>query len=319
MRGRVKSHVFSAYRRSILSGVVRYVHHRFPMQTLGVAIIFAFSCGYAMYGRISGHQTVSVGTFTSALTQLVLFLQLRLIDDIADFPDDAHGTQPDASLLGYSRNQLCYGLIATVIFIVLLNAASPLAAAVALAGTGLAVVGTFVLKPALTPAGSQATHTAGSARSNGVLAVFFEGAPFVMLLYGYLQWSLITGSKVESIDAVAVTGCFWAQYEYWKYSRAMERPGWAPYGLTWRAARLVLVGILGVGLACQLATLSLINAPRLSLGYAALSSVGFACWTLLVSPQGSGPALLARRRGLAGIAYVAFANLGFAAALIASA
>jgi hypothetical protein len=318
VRGLVKSHVFSAYRRSVLRGAVRYVQRRFPVQTLGVAIVFAFSCGYAMYGRISGHQTVGVGTFTSAVTQLVLFLQLRLIDDIADLPDDTHGAQLDASLLGYSRNHLCHGLVATVIFIVLLNVASPLAAAVALSGTGLAVAGTFVLKPALTPAGSQEAHTTGSVGSNGVLAVFFEGAPFAMLLYGYLKWSFITGATVESIDVVAVTGCFWAQYEYWKYSRAMERPAWAPYGLTWRAARTVLVGILAVGLACQLATLSLIDAPRWSLGYAALSSVGFACWTLLVSPRGGGPALLARRRGLAGIAYVAFANLGFAAALIAS-
>jgi hypothetical protein len=186
---------------------------------------------------------------------------------------------------------------------------------------GIAVVTSFVLKPVLKTPAAEISST-GSARRDAVLSVFFEGAPCLIIVYGYTRWAHDTGGAVRPASVIAVSGLFWMSYEYWKYSRYMTRSGWRPYGLSWPQARIALIGILIAAFIFQMMIVTYARLPSLYLFYALCVTVAFIAITSTGDPANSKlgvddmQVVTSRHGSLAGILFVALVNLGLAGAMV---
>jgi hypothetical protein len=304
----------SSYVTDYIRGTHEYLKLRFPLHILGVAIAAAYACGFVLFNRIYDRtSSFGVGVAIGAVSEILLFLQLRLVDDIEDISRDP--------ITGVTQRGLLVALPISAVVVIALNWSDALALAIAAGAIGIAVVTSFVLKPVLKTPAAEISST-GSARRDAVLSVFFEGAPCLIIVYGYTRWAHDTGGAVRPASVIAVSGLFWMSYEYWKYSRYMTRSGWRPYGLSWPQARIALIGILIAAFIFQMMIVTYARLPSLYLFYALCVTVAFIAITSTGDPANSKlgvddmQVVTSRHGSLAGILFVALVNLGLAGAMV---
>ena len=242
-----------------VTGALRRLR-RMPLAGQQVPIVGAFLCSYLLYGQISGtpssagwHLLAGLGSF------IVLFAQLRFIDDLDDLERDHPPGSCGAARGSSLRARLVVGLGACLIITILLNLENRHALMAALAATALAYMAPFGFKRCF---------------PRSVMASFpaFEGAPALIFAYVYFFWRDAGGSELSPAAVLGVTGLFWAGYEFWKFSRKAHTEALQPYLLSPRGIRVALNGFLVLALVASL-----------TLGQMAGLSVVFRVWaTVLV-------------------------------------
>jgi hypothetical protein len=113
------------------------------------------------------------------------------------------------------------------------------------------IAGQPIVKTALGP--STREHTTGSIAKDFLYAVIHEGAHFAICLYVYIAWRASTGVDMAPGLVFVTTALIWALFLIWKYSRAISRPGWEPYGLPWSRMRSATVLFIALSVVSQLA------------------------------------------------------------------
>jgi hypothetical protein len=303
----------------LASRAVSYVNQRFPLQSLGVAVGVTFLCAYLVYGHAFGHQSFGLRTVLGVLTFVVLFLQLRIVDDLDDVESARAPGDSDAQVRR-RKLELIAGLAATTLLIVAMNWNSP-ALVVALAATALMIVNPFVLKNGvkayITKPSDPGALTTGSVAMDLVLAIFYEGVPVLMVVYIYYAWTAVAKSSVPASLVLVVTATFWALYEIWKYARYLTRPDWRPYGLGWTGARVLLVGLFAIAALFQVLTARLAGLSPVYSVYAVLLTGVFVAFVWRTQPSAEKDKR-AKLRALAGLAYVGAVDLGILLAVAAS-
>ncbi len=143
------------------------------------------------------------------------------------------------------------------------------------------------------------------------LALFYEGAPFLMFLYVYYAWRHSSAISLTVAAQLTITTIFWAGYEFWKYSRHITRPDWSSYGLPWQITRRYLVGILAISFASQIITWRIALLPIWFALYASVlcGSFGALLWLLSPTSQTSRTATL-------GYLFIVGMNVGLLAATL---
>ena len=295
-----------------------YLNRRFPLQSLGVALAVTFLSAYLIYGRASGHLVLGIGTILGAATFVLLFLQLRIVDDLDDV-DSARGPDDSERQIRLRKLQLTSGLIATTCLIAALNWGSS-ALAVALSATALMIINPFVLKNGvkkyITKPSDADQLTTGSLGMDLLLAIFYEGVPVLMVLYIYYKWSALTQTSSPRILILSVTCTFWALYEIWKYSRFLTRPDWHPYGLHWTGAKVLIVCLFLVAAATQVMTALLSGLSMMYSTYVLVLTSLFIVFVWQTAPSAARDKR-AKLRALAGLAYVGAVDLGILVAVFA--
>jgi hypothetical protein len=291
----------------------RYLRERFPLATHVVPVLATFGCMHlALDAR--GGAPLSWPAATSAVTFVLLFLQLRAVDDLDDL-------RAEVALGRVTRREArprlrAMGLAFTlgVLLVTALNWRDAAALTTALAAAAGMVVTPFVLRTLLTGRAVSPAPTTGHLVKDLVLAPCFEGVPLLIMLYVYLAWSSDAGAALPSPAVVSLVGTFWLTYEFWKYSRYLHRPGWRPYGLGWPAAQAGLLVILILALACQLVLYGTGPFSRVYAGYAVVVTAVFMLRIARATPRS--PDADATSRGAPpGILYVVAVDLGILGAL----
>jgi hypothetical protein len=215
----------------------RYVAEQFPPLQAG-ALAFASLVGYAVFGRLAGDVTLELLAIAVALTVALLFLQLRLVDDIHTWYDtDGEGDIGGASLRG-----LVVGTIVTTVAIAALNVADPVMLATALGTTMFMVVTSCIIR-------AEGQLPAAVRMALGRIPLF-EVAPAAMLVYVYVGWRAATGESLPAGDVAVVVGVLLTSFNFWKLSRHLgDRPRERIYQLTWPVVRVLCTGLLAASLA----------------------------------------------------------------------
>jgi hypothetical protein len=285
-----------------LSGSVDSVRRAVFRLPLGsqVAIAIAFVCSYLAYGRIAGHAAPAGWILATGIASfLVLFVQLRLVDDLDDLERDHPVGRWGASRRSALQARLVMGLVACMAAIALLNAArldGLIAAAVA---TALTLAGPFGFKrlfPTRLAFGS----------------IVFEGAPLSIFAYIYFFWRDAGGVRLSLVALACVGGLFWTGYEFWKFSRKVHTDAMQPYFLSSREIRLALNVFLSLALAANVGLARVAGLSAVYAAYAALLPLAFLIWVNATWP--STPEAKARARAArplwAGLTFVGAVELG---------
>ena len=116
-------------------------------------------------------------------------------------------------------------------------------------------MGLIAAQPAVKIALGPSTRelSTGSIAKDLLYGVIHEGTHFAICLYVYIAWRASSGADVALWLAFATTALVWALFLIWKYSRAISRPGWEPYGLTWPRLRTALVLLIVLSFLSHLA------------------------------------------------------------------
>jgi hypothetical protein len=305
--------------RGHVAGVLDYLSRRFPLKSLGVALAVTFLCAYLVYGSAAGHQEFGIGTILGAASFVLLFLQLRIIDDLDDV-ESSKSPEESGGQIRQRKLQLVAGLLATTLLLVAMNWNSQ-ALPAALAATALMIVNPFILKDGvkkyITKPSDPDQLTTGSVIMDLLLAIPYEGVPALLVLYIFYAWTAVTQKTLPSGVIIAVTATFWALYEIWKYSRLLARPDWRPYGLGWKAGKILLMSLLLVAAILQLVTARLSGLSPIYSAYALILTGVFVILIWRMTP----PAVKgnnAKLRALSGLAYVGATDLGILVASLAS-
>jgi hypothetical protein len=250
-----------------------YLATRFPPGTHGVAVLATFASAYALYWRATGAGG-GWAVLSGAATFVLLFLQMRLVDDLDDSASDAQGAS--VAEVRRRRRALLGALAAVIATICALNAAWPAACALALAAVALTLLTPFVLRRCLI-------------RRRFLLGVAYESAPGLVLMYAYVFWKDTSGQSLPVGAVAAATALLWGGYEFWKFSRKIGLPEFQPYDLSWGGAVGVLRGLLVVVAAAAI-TLSALTrlSPALPL-YSLALCAAFVLW-MAREPAPAGPA-----------------------------
>lgn len=211
------------------SHVVKHLSARFPLHTQGLAILGVYLALQSVYQYSSAHAHVRWPELAAGGAAFgLLFIQLRLVDDIDDYDNDARG-RPAESRSRVSRRRLVATLGIVMALMILLSLWSWRALADAL---GASLV--MFLAPVT------AKHP-GLPLRRPLLAVLYEGAPALIILQGYFAWSTYSDGSSPWYVAACTSALFWAGYEFWKFSRKLDQPGYRPYdlGLPGRYAALI--------------------------------------------------------------------------------
>lgn len=211
------------------SDAIKYLSARFPLHTQGLAILGVYLALQSVYLHSSGHAHVRWPEFVAGGAAFgLLFIQLRLVDDIDDFDNDARGRFA-GSRSRVSRRRLVATLGLVTALAILLSLWSWQALTDVLGASLLMVLAPVTAK------------RPGLALRRPLLAILYEGAPALIILYGYLAWSTYSGGSSPWYVAACATALFWAGYEFWKFSRKLDQPGYRPYdlGLAQRYAALI--------------------------------------------------------------------------------
>lgn len=254
--------------------IASYLVTRFPPHTQGAALLLTFTTMYLLYGYIAGAVTVDGQFAWGAATFVLLFLALRLVDDLDDL-DDTAGVARAAR-----RSGLKTAIITVTAVVGVLNVAHPPALFTALAAIGLVVFAPFVLKRALT-------------RHRAALALGYESGPLVMMVYAFVIWHDGERGALPAAAVVSVVGFHWGTYEFWKFSRRASDLTYRPYRLHWTGVRAVLVAILALLTLSATGMAAGTRFPAAFDAYLVLLSPAVLCWTLAAYRR-----LAARRRGL---------------------
>jgi hypothetical protein len=224
-----------------LSGTRSYLGEQFP-PAQAVALGVACLVSYAAYGRFAGDISFKALAVVAAITVPVLFLQLRLLDDVITW----YETHDVEDIAGASLPGLIVGLGCTTAVILVLNANHVWMFGLAIGTTMLMLISTGV--------------TTQERRLPTLVALglgrvpLFEVAPAVMLAYVYVTWHIATNRSLSFGEVVVVVGFFWSSFNFWKLSRHLgDRPLERIYRLTWPVVRLLCVVLLAISLALSIA------------------------------------------------------------------
>jgi hypothetical protein len=211
------------------SHVIKYLSARFPLHTQGLAILGVYLALQSVYLHSSAHAHVRWPEFaTGGAAFGLLFIQLRLVDDIDDFDGDARG-RPAGSRSRVSLRRLVATLGIVTALVILLSLWSWRTLADVLGASLL-----MFLAPV-------AAKRPGLPLRRPFLAILYEGAPALIIVYGYFAWSTYSGGSSPWYVVACTSALFWAGYEFWKFSRKLDQPGYRPYdlGLPQRYAALI--------------------------------------------------------------------------------
>jgi len=304
------------YVRAMAREIATYSTKKFPMQVNGPAIAVTFLCGYGLYGRAAGTVTLPSGFALALLTFFILFIQLRLVDDLADKDLQHNGGAQVATGGGVEKpGALWAALGATICAVVAVNH-DWAALAVAFLALGATLVADLGLKRTIRM--HQGSSIMLRAAHWAALLILYEGAAFLIFLYLYYSWLAITHIRLPTSLVLAVTAAFWSQYEFWKYSRHFSRPDWQTYDASIEHTRLALIGIVTVSLFAQIALYRLVSLPALYLIYSVTLCGVFILWVFFCSATEGLRRAQRWWRDNMGLLFVAGVILGLAFALIST-
>jgi hypothetical protein len=269
-----------------------------PLASQAAAIAGAFFCSYLLYGRIAGDSPALGWRLVGGVASfVVLFAQLRLIDDLDDLERDHPAGQCSATRRSVLRARLLAGLAACLIVIAVLNFAKWHALMAAAAATALAFAAPFGFKRMFP-------------RSLAVGWLVFEGAPFLIFAYGYFFWRDAGGSELRFVAAACVAGLFWTGYEFWKFSRKAHTDAMQPYFLSPRGLRVALNTFLILALALNLALARIAQLSGVYTTYAIALTLAWLVWLNASWPAAAGTQGGVRRPLWAGLTFVGALELG---------
>ncbi|WP_429355000.1 hypothetical protein [Paraburkholderia sp. 32] len=257
----------------------------------------AFVCSLLLYGRIAGVAIEPGWRLLAGLASFfLLFVQLRLIDDL----DDLERDYPTGHALSARRARLIASLAASAILLVALNAGMGHARTAAAAATALAFAAPFVFKRLLP------THPL-------LCLPVFEGAPFAIFMYGFFLWRDVAGRELSFYVVVCVAGSMWTGYEFWKFSRKVGTTALQPYLLSARAIRVALNALLILALGINV---SLSRLASLSQTYSIYAATLPLVWLVWFNASWPGPASRQGRPRWAGTRFIVAVELGLLAGLL---
>ena len=274
-----------------------------PLAVELAPIVGAFICSQLLYARIGGDRGgLDLGILGGLATFFLLFVVLRLVDDLDDLERDRPLEQYGAAERSAMRARLAAGLVGCLAGITLLNLGDAHALSAAVGACVAAFAAPFGFKR-LFP------------RSLAAGFFVFEGVPLAIFGYGYFFWRDAGGARLVPAAAACVVILFWAGYEFWKFSRKVHSTAMQPYFLSARGIRRALNAFLVIAL---LANLALLGLTPFSLPYSAFSialPLGWLLWMNTSWAAARAP-LDGRQRPLwAGIAFVAAMEAGLLAEL----
>lgn len=266
--------------------VLGYLAERFPPQTQGVAILLTFTSIWFLSGRLVSAQIETGWWFGRGLLSFVLlFLEMRLVDDLDDLTEDISPAQAGGSCVMRRQVALKTGITAVTAAVVLLNVTSAGTLLVAAVAAGLVIAAPFVIKRRIT-------------RNRLVLAFGYEAEPLMVMLYAYAAWHAETDRAVPAVRVTEATVLYWATYECWKFSRKAGDLAYRPYRLHWQNVRLVLCGLLVILAAAALAVCVSARFPLAFTVYLPLLPLVFLAGTLIGYQRLTHPGATRGRRRL---------------------
>ncbi|HEX3382654.1 MAG TPA: hypothetical protein VHU21_23055 [Paraburkholderia sp.] len=274
---------------------------RLPLASEALPIAGAFVCSLLLYGRIAGVALEPGWRVLAGLASFfVLFVQLRLIDDLDDLERDYPAGHALAARRAALRARLVASLAACAILLVALNTGMRHAWTAAAAATALAFAAPFVIRRLI------ATRPL-------LCLPAFEGAPFGIFTYGYFFWRDMAGRELSFFVVMCVAGSMWTGYEFWKFSRKVGTTAPQPYQLSARGIRVALnvFLILALGINVSLSRLADLSQTN-SIYAAALPLV----WLVWLNARWPGAASRPGRPRWAGTRFVLAVEFGLLAELL---
>lgn len=230
----------------------------------------------------------------------MLFVQLRLIDDLDDLERDYPAGHALSARREARRTRLVASIAASMILLVALNTGMGHARTAAAAATALAFAAPFVFKRLLP------THPL-------LCLPVFEGAPFAIFMYGFFLWRDVAGRELSFYVVVCVAGSMWTGYEFWKFSRKVGTTALQPYLLSARAIRVALNALLILALGINV---SLSRLASLSQTYSIYAATLPLVWLVWLNASWPGPASRQGRPRWAGTRFIVAVELGLLAGLL---
>ncbi|WP_429332432.1 hypothetical protein [Paraburkholderia sp. 35.1] len=272
-----------------------------PLAAEAVPIAGALVCSLLLYGRIAGVAIEPGWRVLAGLASFfLLFVQLRLIDDLDDLERDYPAGHALLARREARRTRLVASLAASAILLVALNTGMGHARTAAAAATALAFAAPFVFKRLLP------THPP-------LCLPVFEGAPFAIFMYGYFFWRDMAGRELSFYVVVCVAGSMWTGYEFWKFSRKVGTTALQPYLLSARAIRVALNALLILALGINV---SLSRLASLSQTYSIYAATLPLVWLVWLNASRPGPASRQGRPRWAGTRFIVAVELGLLAGLL---
>ncbi|OLF15947.1 hypothetical protein [Actinophytocola xanthii] len=278
---------------SVSRAVRGYLASRFPLPTQGTAIVLTFVSAQLLLDRAVGPVGLRWTGVLGVASFVLLFLQLRLVDDIDDL-------EQDGGAAGHTRSGLTYGWLTVVVGIVALNLLYPPALGGALAAVALTVLTPFWVKRRLTT-------------RRVPLAVCYETIPLVVMAYPVLFWLSEGGVAPAAAPTAAVVVLFWAAYEFWKFSRKAPDLDYRPYRLGRDGVRAVLLALLCCAAACVATIVVTLPVTWFFIIYQSVLLGLLIAWTAgewAMAPPAARASRLARALGLAGLIYAVLLQFG---------
>lgn len=216
-------------------GGFRAILRRLPLRSQAAPLLGAFVCSVFIYDRIGASSGASAegrsaGAFAAGIaTFVLLFVELRLADDLDDLERDHQGDSPgSAGAVPSKRRRILGAIAATLALIAALNLGRPGALLAAAAAIATIFAAPFVFKRHLPD-----QMLLGS--------VAFEGGPLLCFLYPYFWWSgAAPPARAPFASVAAVAGALWVGYEVWKFSRKLHTDAMQPYLLKPTGVRVAL-------------------------------------------------------------------------------
>lgn len=274
-----------------------YLNRRFSPRIQVPALAGMFLSIQLFLGLAAGDLRLDWRAVPMGLAFVLLFLQIRIVDDI----DDHDGTTEP------SRQRLMSWLAVTLLLVVVCSVAWPPAICTALAASAASTAPFLTAR--LRAAGPRSTGAptskhfrstvaqAGHLRATRpVVLVVHEASPLLVTSYGYAAWRVQSDQSLSNAAGAATLALFWISYEVWKWSRELDRGPGRPHGFSSWSLRCGLVAILAAAAGCvlvvllssQLPTLFAVYAVALPLAMAGrlITQPGPVGWRGLVFPLG---------------------------------
>ncbi|MEX3900316.1 hypothetical protein [Paraburkholderia sp. BR10954] len=274
---------------------------RLPLAAEALPIAGAFVCSLVLYGRIAD-VAVEPGwrVLAGLVSFLLLFVQLRLIDDLDDLERDHPTGHALLARREARRTRLVASLATCALLLVALNTGMRHASTAAAAATALAFAAPFVFKRLL-PSCPLLCFPA------------FEGAPFAVFIYGYFWWRDMAGRELSFYAVTCVAGSMWTGYEFWKFSRKVGTTALQPYHLSAREIRVTLNLLLMLALGINV---SLSRLAGLSQTYSIYAATLPLVWLVWLNASWPGPASRPGRPRWAGTRFIVAVELGLLAEVL---